>query len=371
MFDRMDMPSRNLAILAIVTGIMVLLAFYALASRTERARPDFEPEPMFKELRARLQDASELILKSKDLEITIKRSEGDIWGLPERGGFPARVEPLRKTLLGLSQLELYKPKTRNPKWHEHLHLKAPGDDGRAVHVTVKDDEGAVLADALIGLKEDIRDFNGLERIHVRRPGEDQTWLARGTLDIDTDLDSWTHTKIAGIPRARIKSAAVNPTELSSFRLTRSSADKEDFKLSPIPKGRAPAAAKLLTDTAMAIAELDLKDVRPSKELAFSKGAAGVYTTFDGLKLTVRTVRDRKDDTFWITLKAEADKSASKPEKDEDGDKEPELTPVQLEAKRINTLAEGWAFKVPEETGKAFDRKLYELIVIARRGRTRR
>ena len=334
------MQQRGLILLATATAVLVVLAAVAIATsdRTvSRAGPGARAFPA---LAAKLGDVGSVGIKRSTLSLTFVR-DGDNWLVAEKGNYPAAAGKVRQIALALADLLLVEPKTQQPGFYSRLDVEDPGG-GKATLVTLKDKSGATLAEMIIGKRRFDRLGSGTDGVYVRKPGDTQAWLARGSLEFSDQLSSWLDRRILDIPEKRI--ARVSLTQPDGTKLVITRAKPEDkFTVED-----APADAKFKSETttsepALALDGLDLDDVKPADALPVpDKGVvAASLSTFDGLTVDVRMLD--KDDAHWVALSA-ADSGAA-----------------EAEAKAINEKASRWTYAVPSYKAAQLKMKLADLL----------
>jgi len=335
--SRMDHSTRRVAVLAAITFVAVVLAAWVVVSDAAKVRPSIDPQPMYPNLD--VSAAASLTIQSGEGNIEIITDQYGDWIVPDRSGYPARPGPIVQTIGGLSDLELLEAKTARADWHHFLGLVDPSDGGNGVRITLRDGEGQLLADVVVGNQPsgNVTEPDGRERIHVRRADEDQTWLVRGTLSLRTDVTAWLATHLYDIEAARVREARIAPGTDESYTLRRESGDV-GFELLELPVGREILSPYVVETTATALTDMEVEDVRPESEVDLSGGFEITFQTFDGLELTFEIADPDGPNAGWATLLARFTGM-------------PDATPreaaaVAEEAANINLLADGWAFQLP-------------------------
>lgn len=331
-----DRRRRSLAILAAAALVASALAILALAQRAAEVAPKFEPRLMFPELAAHLTSAATLRITTAKTSFDVSFTPERGWSLPQHDNYPANIDEVARTLRGLAKLELVAPRTANPAWHVHLGLVAPDAGGEAVRLTLLDEGGTVLADVLAGKTEDLADLSGRTGLYVRKPGDDQTWLALAAFTPQADAAQWLDKSVLSIGRERIREADAEPPSGAAYTVAREKPDEADFALVDMPEGRELSYASAPNGVAAAIVGFSFDDVRRAEKLDFTKAARLTTTTFDGLKVEVRVAQI--DGAYWATVGASADAADSDAAK---------------EAAAINERAAGWAYQLPAYKARQF------------------
>jgi hypothetical protein len=323
---RTDTRKRNLMILGGVTAAFLVLAMVSVFIRAGELAPKFEPRAMFPGLPVAVNALGEMAIQSKTATLHVKKM-GEHWVLAEKNNFPADQAQMRAVAVGIADLQVLEPKTARADWLRYIGLTAP-PEGDGVRVTLTDTGGKVIADLLIGQKEGNPDELGRSTLYVRKPDENQSWLARGYLDPKPQVTDWLDKSLVVIARDRVKGAVVTPATGPSYTLSRDNKDQQDFKLLDLPKGRDLSFEGSPDGVAGAIVGFIFDDVAKADGFDFSKAPQQVSNTFDGLNLTVKIAS--KDGASWATVTAAGSNDMTR-----------------AEAEKINARVMGWAFKLPE------------------------
>jgi hypothetical protein len=339
-----DPRRRNLAILAAIAIVSILLAALGLWHQASLTGPKTEAETVFPQLPGNVRKIARIHIVSKAhgvLDIKFNPQHG--WVLPQHSNYPAGFEQLRSTVVGLAALQTIEPATARADWYGKIAVDAP-PKGDGTLIELSNDKGAVLASLIMGKEIDIGDASGAAGIFIRKPGDKQSWLARSVFEPKSDAASWLDKNVVNIDRARIQEADVTPITGPAFTVRREKPSDADFTLAPIPAGRELAYEGAADGIAAAITSFTFDDVRPATDFDFTNAPRIVTRTFDGLEVTVQIVTQGPD--FWATVYAEAD--PGKPD-------------AAREARAIDAHANGWAYKLPDYKGKLFMTTLDSLL----------
>jgi Domain of unknown function (DUF4340) len=317
---------RKLAILTGATVVFVLLAVVAVFQQSGSLARKFEPRPFFPGLSNQLDKVGEVSIASKSGSFHLKLVDGK-WVVTERDSFPADAAQMRALGVGLAELQMLEPKTARADWLTYIGLGAP-PDGDGVDVRLTDTAGQPLAEILLGQTEGMPDELGRTTLYVRRPNENQSYLARGYLNARPNIADWLDKGVVIIAADRMKGATVSPPVGPSYSLVRDSKDQQDFRLLDIPRGRELSFPGSPDGVAGAVVGFTYDDVAKADQFNFARAPQWVGSTFDGLNLTVKIAS--KGAERWATVSAMATDPM-----------------VQAEADAINARVNGWAFKLPE------------------------
>ncbi|HEY8610618.1 MAG TPA: DUF4340 domain-containing protein [Roseomonas sp.] len=299
---------------AIVAGAAILLV------PGEDAPPPPSESPLaFPALAGRLQAAQRIEIRQGPQSLTVQRGPGDVWTLPQKGNYPARGERVRELLVGLTELRLAERRTADPESLSRLGLDDPGPNSTAVLLRVLDGAGTPLAEMIVGRRRTRTQGGVPESAYVRRPGENQSYLAEGRIPVDADPQLWIEREIANLPEERVR-RVIAVRDGRTVELLRD--EGPDGRLRIVLPGDAPPADEVsLDEVGRALEGLTLLDVRPEAQAPGQPAGEGRFILTDNLIVTARMRQD--DGAVWMTIDATGDE----------------------EAARLNARWRGWAYQV--------------------------
>jgi hypothetical protein len=315
------MKPRTLIAL-VVLGVVAIAAgwYFGTAQQPSQQQAYNGGKLMFSDLAPKLQDAARIEITHQGKTTAIVK-HGDTWGLVDRGGYPVQASKLRGMLTALTELRLVEQRTTDPEQFNRLGLEDPnGTTGTSNLLRVLDASGKPIVAVIVGHRRVRTQGNVPEQVYVRRPDDNQTWLAEGNLQVDADPQLWLERDIMNIDHARIakvvvthgndtlelardgqKLAMTAPTEHPSL---------DDYKLDDVDRG-----LELLT----------FQDVQTDKEPVGDKIGQSVYSTSDGLTVTATVFKGDKD--IWARFAAAGN------DKTKD------------EADKLNARLTGWSYQL--------------------------
>ncbi len=339
------MQKRGFLLLVGATLVLVAAAIYALAIGDRAVRPAAADQRAFPNLAAHLGDLAWMRLARGAMTADFALIAGR-WAVVEKGNYPAAPGKVRRLLLGLADLTLVEPKTARPELFARLDLDDPGN-GKSTLVGLQDRTGKTVAELVVGKTRHDRLGGGNDAVYVRKPGEDRTWLARGSLDLPGDIAGWLDRRILDIAGSRIASVTLTGSDGTALVLRRDAPDGK-FAVAEAPADAKFANAKLKGDAALAapagaLAGLDLDDVKPSAELPVppSGVATASFATFDGLAVNVRLFAHDKAD--WVAIDASGSGAA------------------EADAAAINAKLARWIYAIPADRASLLRTKLADLL----------
>ena len=230
--------------------------------------------------------------------------KGDQWSVEEKGGYPADADKVHQTVLGLAELAFVEPKTKKADLYPRLEVEDADKAGaKSTLVTVSDDKGSLLGEIIAGKRRVDELGGGDDGIYVRKPGDAQSWLARGTLDLAGDTTQWLDKKLMDLPADQMKIVTLTAADGGKLAFARGKAGEALALTAPPPAGKKLKADSALDEPAGALAGLELSDVRPAKDVAIPKDGIvqARFETLDGMVITV--VLFNKDGADWARIDA--------------------------------------------------------------------
>ena len=311
------MNGRTLALLAGL-GVIALAGGWYFSAAPEQA-VIADGGPMFPGLAPKLSAAAkvEIIHQGQTLAMT-KRPDGG-WGMASMNLYPVQDGKLRALFAGLTDLRLTEKRTNDAAMFARLGL----DDAGAHTIRVLDGNGQPIAAVMAGHSR--TRTTGGDQIYVRRPGDNQAWLADGGFQADMDATQWLDRTVMNIAHDRIATVTASSgltfgdTD-GKFGLTQPASHPalEDYKVEAVSR-----ALETVTFEAVK-ADADLK--------AVSAGQTEI-TTKDGLAVTVSVFHADKD--VWARFAASASSD-----------------PAKTEAAALNAKLAGWSYQISSWKEKA-------------------
>ena len=330
------------AIILSVIALGVLAAAWYLGRAPVGPHPSAAEAPgtlRFPGLAPKLASAARVEITSKGQTLVITKAgaitkAGDWWGLADRAGYPVQQDKLRELLTGLTELRLTEARTADPALLERLGLGDPASAGStATLVRVLDGNGQVLAGLIAGHRRVRPQGHAPETVYVRRPGENQSWLAEGRLPVDADPQLWIDRDITNIDSAKVASVVVHRGD-AVLELGRDG-DKPALKQ---PATHPKLDEFRLEDVFRALEALTLTEVKPAAQQPGQAIGTSAFTLTDGTVVDVTVfgapVTDTKEagaKDIWVQLAVRGDSE---------------------EARKLAARVKGWAYQVGSWKEKA-------------------
>lgn len=235
--------------------------------------------------------------------VTLRRGDAG-WTVEEKDNYPADVAKVREYLLKLSQATLVEPKTANPELHAKLGVEdLAGKEAKGARLEL---EGLAQPTKLI-----VGNFNGAggDGTFVRRPDEDQSWLAKGNLTADKIAANWLQRELADVPSSRIRHVRI-VREDKALEVEKTEPTAANFTVLNVPRGRELSSEFVANGLGSVLAGLRFDDVvRAEKAPQPTAGHWDViYTAFDGLVVSARAWET--DGKPYATFVASLDESVA-------------------------------------------------------------
>lgn len=300
------MTTKTIGILAGLTVLGMIVV--ALVTKEPVTNVPQGGTPVFPQLMSVINEISEMVVKTKEHTITLVRQESG-WGIKEKAGYRANVEKVKGALVGLAELRLQDPKTKNPELYDRLGLLSPDQEGSpSLMISLKTGENTPVAQVVIGNQKPAKSNPRLSDIYIRKPDDPQTWLATGNLRLDRLPEEWLDQEITALPTKRVRHVQVTHPDGEVLKLSKEKPEDMDFHLDSLPAGFKVTSPFNLNNVVGTLVQLSLEDVKPEAEVAFNPttGVSALVETFDGLRLHVQTAKE--GETVYGKFSAEFDQA---------------------------------------------------------------
>lgn len=354
------MNPRVFAGLALATVIMVVAAVVAVVLEDNPQTVLQDRKPAFPKLVERLNEAVSIEIGSKDGKFTVTGS-GETWGIVEKNGYAVKRETVRNFLLNLANLRLVEAKTSREDRYGRLEVEdIEADDAGSRLVTVRDGEGRILADGIIGRRKYFLYVDGRGGTYLRRAGELQAWLAEGEMDFGALPFDWLNRLVLEVPAQDVQDLTIAQPDSETLVLKRDERGQVNFTVLGAPEGRELKTETEADRLAFVVAKFEFDDVEPVENVSFEGPLhTATYTTFDGLRIVIEVaskeivsvrLTDDPPVELWARIRAEA----------ADGVSAESRAAVTARAEEINAKTRPWAYKVDELMGNRLTKRLAQL-----------
>lgn len=331
-----------------VTAIVVVAAGISVASRYNAIDVAKDNARLFPVFAGKVGEATEVSVQDASGTLTVKK-EGDKWLLASRQNFEASTEAISDILVGLSELRLREPKTKKADRYSRLQVEeVTAKKAKSKLLTVKGKDGKKLAEILVGKVNN--EITGATNVgyYVRKPGEEQSWLVAGRLDVPDAVNKWVKPALFDVAGKRVAKVSVIHPDGQTMMVSRADAKSTKFNLDNLPQGRTIEYQSDVDNMGDGLDKLELEDVKATSEISFptEKVISTEISTYDGLFVDAE-LAEMKDGNFWARFKARTSDDA----KDE----------VKREASAINAKTKKWVYQIPAHKYRYMSRKLSDVL----------
>ncbi|MDH3658456.1 MAG: DUF4340 domain-containing protein [Alphaproteobacteria bacterium] len=320
--------------LAALTLATTIGAGVAVMNQPATAPVAYVDEPAFPKLRAGPDAVAKVTIQTKDGTITLTRTSPQTWTSPDRFGYPAAGDKINKLVRQLNDMRLIEAKTASVERYARLEVEDVTEEANSRLIRLEDEQGDTLAEALIGKRLFRLTGSANSGTYIRRPGEDQSWLASGGFDLEPEVEAWLDQIVVEVDRSEVAKVEIALAEGKGYSVSREKADDE-LQFDDLAEGEALKADASMTELASALTSVRLSAVKPRAEVAWPEAKhVATIRTFDGLELTVELALI--EDEPWAAFSAVAGELQ--------GDAEAaDQTRQRVEA--INNKTAGWTYQV--------------------------
>lgn len=334
---------RTAIALALMAGATSSMAARGWSDHLETRTSTELGEPFLPEFVDASMRMRKIVLTTPDDTLVIEGRPGQHFALVSRGDFPIRDGMMEDLAQALSGAEIVRAMTADAAMHSRLQVVDPSEaavfgarEGYGAKLTMLDAADQKIASFIIGSNV------GKQLYYVRREGDDQTYQIRTKLPDLHAVRHWADLNFTKISQDQVRSVSVKPAEGAGFVLTRAASDR-GFDLATQDNEPAYADQLAAEAAAFALAQVEPVDVRREKDLFARVVGEHQTETFDGLRVTVRTLEDEQR-ARWLVVEAWS------------------LTPQMEEAAaKLRASTEGWAFKIEESEAKNFTAQLGDVV----------
>jgi hypothetical protein len=359
------MTPRAVLGLAIVTLIASVAAVWVTLQQPAAGPVQIGDEPVFPSLREQPDAVAKVIITSPEGKFTLTRA-GDRWVAADRHDYPVAADRLRQLIVELADMRLIEAKTSRPERYARLEVEDVGEGASSRLIRLEDADGKVLAEAIVGKQR--QRLTGAEPsgTYLRRPGEAQSWLASGGIDLDEQVQDWLEEEIVALDGDRVRRMEISPPSGDGYAVVRESPDAQ-LRLDGLAEGEKPKQDANLNQLLGALATVRLEDVRPLGEIDWPDEQHTVRAvTFDGVELTLQLAT--LDDQHWLrvdavaleqpkreqaqqageqTRKASGQTQQAGAEAEEQAQEKAEEQTPKEQVEAIEARTDGWAYQVSD------------------------
>lgn len=316
------MSQRQLILLFVASFIVLAVAVW-VTHREQNSGASLAGATVLPGLSAHLNAVTQVRIRgAQGRQVTIDKGARR-WRVSERG-YPANFGQLRKLLIDLGNLKVVENKTRLAKNYPVLGVQpvtAKGATGVRIDVKTPRRSWSLI------VGHSAEQGAGC---YVRRVGRKQSLLATPLVTTNAKVAQWLNPIILDIAAKRVRRIEERLAGERPYRIERAKASAKNFAVIGIPRGRRLSSPGAANTVASALSNLTLKNVH--KATRAPRGARisnAVFTTFDGLTLSISGYHDGKTGPYEIDIAARAGGAKA-----------------SAQAKRVNARVHGWTYEIP-------------------------
>lgn len=192
----------------ILLGFSLAMLIVSLLTYSQRGYdiPEVKEQVLFPEVEKRINEIQKVVIAGQGEESTLYLD--GFWRVKEKDGYQADFEPLRNLIVGIATLKLSEAKTSLEKNYSFLELQnVDAKDAKSKRIQVFDKSGQVMADFLLG-KEGYKLSDLSSSVYVRKSGESQCWLAKGSVSADTKPGNWIMSDVIDLDGREVESMRI-------------------------------------------------------------------------------------------------------------------------------------------------------------------
>ncbi|MAH85177.1 MAG: hypothetical protein CBB68_13095 [Rhodospirillaceae bacterium TMED8] len=347
------MNPKSLQLLALFTAIAVGGAAWTL--NVHRLGSGVEVSgAVFPSLIDEVNSVVTVLVEHRNKSLTMTRGTFGGWSMVESDGYAVSAKAAEKVVVQLSDLHHYELKTRKADLYDRLHVGDPkANNADARQIRLLDAKGEELANLIVGRKRYNLAGARREGVYIRKPGNIQTWLAAGELDVDIKPGNWLDNEIVDVREGAVERVTVRHPDGESLTVVRADPEGKEYVLLDIPPGK---ELKFDTDPktlAGVTNQLNMDDVRKDGFIKFIEDQTlrANFITENGLSLMVYLVN--QNDVAWARFEASivSDASLSKDV----------LETAQARVREINARVRGWVYALPSFKASRINRRAGDML----------
>ena len=346
------MTPKGIKLLGAVTVMVVFGAVYSLNTNRSGSGGEISGA-VFPDLIERINSINKVTIRHRDNTLTMVRDGKGKWSMNESDGYAVSAKTAEKVVVQLADLNYYETKTKKPDLYARLHVENPKEkESQARQIQLFDSTGQKRVDLIAGRKRHNLVGVRKEGVYIRKPGNNQTWLAAGELSVEVKPGDWLERKIIDIKEKDVLRATLTHPDGEVIKVSKEDPKARNFTLHGIPDGKKLEYNTDPDNIAAVVDQLELDDVRKAGYVDFANGktALAKFVTRDGLQVKFRVVE--KDGTQWVDVKALAIEGVPV---SKDG------KTANERAKEINARVKGWVYQLPKFKGSRVKRRMADML----------
>jgi hypothetical protein len=364
------MNSKTLVILIAASFLATAAALVALNQSKAATEDTIQVEAFWPNLKDTINDADKLVITTNDDQVTLAK-DGDLWTVPQKEGYPASLENVRRLLLEISAIETIEPKTKNPDLFSKIDLVDPEDDAESNGVKIEVFDGSSALASFIAGKRKAAEFGSTvdPMLFVRKTDENQTWLAKGSISAKKPITQWMDNVLLSLTMGQVREAKLEFGDGEVVEISKQRPSDNLYDLKDMPEGFEFTYPSVTQGIVRPLNRMTLNDIVEPESIDFSstETVKSTFLTFEGMTITAHVLdQDGKSYAkFDISYNEydryefdEIDREREMAEKDTPTNtyKMNEPTEAAEEAERIKARLTGWVYEIPTYQARAMSQR---------------
>ncbi len=331
----LDMPSRGLFILAIITVTTVSVCWYVVDKRYQTVAYKKQAGGLvFPEFQHQITKIADIEVTRSSGKFVLSRHKG-IWSNMGIGGFPAIPTRVEGVILAIAGLKYIAPKTNRSRLYRQLEVEDVTTTAKSTRLTFRDVVGTVLVDIIVGKSKNTLNQQG---VYLRLPGDTRAWLAEGSLNVRYDAPDWSDRAVVDFDADSLTALTISKSNGETLSLHREHPQDQELTLNNLAAGAVIAHQHQISYLAGLLQELNLMDAKRAKEypLKTTLSFEAVAHHKQHLVVTLRADELMQDGSVWVHVDAQlADDSQTS-------------NFARQEVARIQSKFNGWRIRLPRK-----------------------
>jgi hypothetical protein len=337
------MNTKIVAVVGCVTALLAGVA-YVVQQREKPATSSASATKLFADASAA--DVARVMIQQGEKKVDIAR-EGTGWVVASRDGYPALDDRVRELVRRVLDAEVAEEKTSNPELYARLGVEDPTQSGaKGTLVTLAKADGGTLAALILGTRQEAANWDTDKAATFVRPVDSaKSYLVRTTFNAGLEPVDWMKREVLAFGSDRFWKVNITHTSGENVSIDRATPTAEPSLVNK-PADRELISPDKPRQVLEALASLSLDDVRKVEGLDFSQAATAVYTTYQGMSFTVRSVA--ADGKTWVNIAVAYDRSNAAPLVEGAAAPTDEtIAAISKEATDLHARLSPWAFQFPD------------------------
>ena len=165
-----------------------------------------------------------------------------------------------------------------------------------------DDNGSLLASAILGKRKPNLMKRGDFGVYLRSPDEDQSWLVTGNLNASDGIKNWINTRLLDLVPDNIQSMVIERGNRTPLKFGRDSEDPNKFIMVDFIEGVETRTSIGLRSVLRRFLKVDFRDMREAETYVVSPDIAIEIITTNKHFIDIEMYNDKDAPGAWVSIK---------------------------------------------------------------------